>query len=105
GFSSCAARSRSYVQCARCAARRFTRIWATWIAGCLAAVSGRGPRCKTWNIASVGWFWERRKIGSVGDETAALRDLIRQARHERPLQPGDHDELLRQAGRGDKHSQ
>jgi RNA polymerase sigma factor (sigma-70 family) len=53
----------------------------------------------------VGWFWERRKIGSVGDETAALRDLIRQARHERPLQPGEQDELLRQAGSGEKHSQ
>jgi len=40
GFSDCAARSRIY-QCARSAARRFTRIWATWIAEALVEVFGR----------------------------------------------------------------
>jgi hypothetical protein len=36
GLSFCAARSRIN-GCARSAARRFTRIWATWIAESLAA--------------------------------------------------------------------
>jgi RNA polymerase sigma factor (sigma-70 family) len=41
----------------------------------------------------------------MGDETAPLRDLIRQARHERPLAPGEQDQLLRRAAEGDKPSQ
>jgi hypothetical protein len=43
GFNSCAARSRSH-GCARCAARSFTRIWATWIAESLVEVFGRASR-------------------------------------------------------------
>ena len=41
----------------------------------------------------------------MGDESAALRDLIRQARHEPPLQPGEQEDLLRRAARGDMPSQ
>src|SRR4029077_10209405 len=33
--------SLTHVRCARCAARRFTRIWATWIAESLVEVFGR----------------------------------------------------------------
>jgi RNA polymerase sigma factor (sigma-70 family) len=41
----------------------------------------------------------------MGDEAGPLRDLIRQARQERPLQPGEQDGLLRRAARGDRVSQ
>ncbi len=40
------------------------------------------------------------------DEDAdALRDLIREARSQRPLQPGEEDQLLRRAAAGDEASQ
>jgi DNA-directed RNA polymerase sigma subunit (sigma70/sigma32) len=40
------------------------------------------------------------------DEDAdALRDLIREARSQRPLQPGEEDQLLRRAAAGDDSSQ
>jgi RNA polymerase primary sigma factor len=40
------------------------------------------------------------------DEDAdALRELIREARSQRPLQPGEEDQLLRRAANGDESSQ
>lgn len=42
---------------------------------------------------------------TAGGETDGLRDLIRQARAEKPLQPGEQDRLLKAAARGDQPSQ
>ena len=39
------------------------------------------------------------------DETGGLRDLIREAGTQNPLQPGEQERLLRAAGDGDKASQ
>jgi len=39
------------------------------------------------------------------DDAEALRDLIREARNHRPLQPGEEEKLLRRAAGGDQSSQ
>jgi len=39
------------------------------------------------------------------DDADALRELIREARSQRPLQPGEQDQLLRRAATGDEASQ
>lgn len=39
------------------------------------------------------------------DDAEVLRELIREARSQRPLQPGEEDQLLRRAARGDQPSQ
>lgn len=41
----------------------------------------------------------------AADDAAALRELIREAQSQRPLKPGEEDQLLRQAADGDKDSQ
>src|SRR5579859_1605696 len=72
----------------------------------------RYRRCKTWNIPVRAPRPEHRRIGRMAhqardsDEDAdALRELIREARSQRPLQPGEEDQLLVRAGHGDEASQ
>src|SRR6202140_3825152 len=46
--------SLTHARCARCAARRFTRIWATWIAESLVEVFGRGSNGSRYTPHGVG---------------------------------------------------
>ena len=41
----------------------------------------------------------------MGDDVAALRELISEAKSRRPLRPGEEAQLLREAARGDQDSQ
>jgi RNA polymerase sigma factor (sigma-70 family) len=43
--------------------------------------------------------------GARDDDAEVLRELIREAKSRRPLQPGEQDQLLRQAADGDQTSQ
>jgi RNA polymerase primary sigma factor len=43
--------------------------------------------------------------GARDDDAEILRELIREAKSRRPLQPGEQDQLLRQAADGDQTSQ
>src|SRR5438128_4772599 len=86
GLSSCAARSRS-VQCARSAARRFARIWATWMAESLAEASGRASLAGLEHL--VGRGDQLLPMRVVAGEDAKQRHL-----HRQPAEEIEHAALL-----------
>src|ERR1700694_3735410 len=81
GFSSCAARS-SIDGCARCAARRFTRIWTTWIAESLAEGFGRASTLRR------GFLLRRFRRHPARDLEGALDERSRWLRA--PVSRHDH---------------
>src|ERR1700680_666540 len=75
GFSDCAARSLAHKRCARSAARRFTRIWATWIAESLA--EGFRPRLLRVRLALAPETPSLLAVPAGGHGAPAARVILR----------------------------